>query len=235
MKSRLFLVLAFCLFSIQLFAQAENHKGKRLSVGLSVGPAIDWISPNIDEYDGVGPIVGLRYGIPVDINLTHESNYYFSTGILFQHTGGKLSFPSRFLPDLDSLDVSIQRKYSSIFLAIPTGIKLKTPSFNNFVFAGNFGLLHGFKLNSKKQDKYEVNGLDHKDNKKSEFEGASFFKESIYVGIGLEYIIKDDFRASFFFNYSYSFTNYFNKKAVATDKRIKGNHNGIEFVFGIFF
>lgn len=231
MNRKVLLLLAFCFFSFHLLAQVENHKGRRLSVGVCVGPAADWLAPNSEGYEKKGSVGGIRYGVLLDVNLSHQSNYYFSTGILFQHLGGKLIVPFK------SGDSLVQRKYTAVFLAIPTGLKFKTPSFNNFVFAVNFGLFHGFNLNSKKIDIYETNGQETKEKGKSDYKEVAFFEEAVYGGVGVEYVIKEDFRVSFYINYSYTFTNYFNKKSesIVDNKRLKGNHNGIEFVIGAFF
>ncbi len=83
-----------------------------------------------------------------------------------------------------------------------------------------------------------VGDVEQKDQKKTKFENNSFFKESLYVGMGVEYIIQDNFRANFMINYSYSFTNYYNRKILNyfdEKERMKGNLGAVEFVFGIFF
>jgi hypothetical protein len=232
MKKQLFAMLLLLFLAINVMAQS-----RRVSIGITVGPSIDWLTPKNDQYNGGGIIAGLRYGIPVNINLTEDENYYFSTGILFQHTGGKLEYKGT-LTAYPNEEASFTRKYNSIFLVIPTAITLKTPSFGNFVIVGNFGLLHGFALSSKKYDKVKVGDVEQNDQKKTKFENNSFFKEALYVGLGTEYIIQDNFRASFMINYSYSFTNYYNKKAMNyfdEKERMKGNLGAVEFVFGIFF
>ncbi|MDL2297340.1 PorT family protein [Bacteroidales bacterium OttesenSCG-928-B11] len=224
------LIVCLILSSISLLAQ----DGKRVNIGLSIGPSIDWISPKTDNYERDGIGIGLRYGVPVDINFTHGSNYYFSTGIKFEHIGGKMNFPFIY----NEKEVALNRKYTAMFLSIPTGIKLKTPTFGSMVFAGNFGFLHGLKLNGKFIDTWvDENGNNVMQNKKEEYENCAFFKESIYVGLGAEYIIQEDFRASFYINYAYTITNFFNKKAInpTTNLREKGNPGAVEFVFGIHF
>lgn len=229
MKKNL-LVALFLVMAGALFAQS----GKRVAIGLSVGPSIEWISPKTEGYVGNGVIAGFKYGVPVDINFTKANNYYFSTGIKFEHTGGKLSFPFTY----EGKEVALNRKYTAMFLSIPTGIKLKTPTFGSMVFGGNFGFLHGFKLNGKHIDTWvDENGNNVQQDKKAEYKNCAFFKESIYVGLGAEYIIQEDFRASFYINYAYTITNYFNKKAInpINSLREKGNPGSVEFVFGIHF
>jgi len=181
--------------------------------------------------------MGICYGIPLDINLTKDENYYFTTGLKMEHVGGKLKYEG-IHPGYPEENAHYTIKYNAIFLSIPTGIKLKTPSFNNFVIAGHFGLSHAVGLSNKKMERVEVAGIEQKDQKKTKYDGGSFFKESLFAGIGLEYIINDKCRASFMANYSYSFTNYHNRNAFSLfdpSERLKGNLNTVEFAFGIFF
>ncbi len=234
---KLYLTIFLIIFGASLWAQSTNPAGRRVTVGLSFGPSIDWLTPKIENYDGGGIKIGVKYGIPVDINFTKQANYYFSTGLFFSHNGGKLKFMD-YTTILDSTNlVSMNRSYSATYLIIPTGIKLKTPSFKNFVIAGNFGLSHGFLLKGKKLDKYKIGDDDMGDLKKENYKELLFFKETIYVGVGVEYIIKDDFRANFFINYNYTLTNFFSGKAFNEYYKIKekGNLGSVDFVFGVTF
>ena len=228
MKKNIFAILLLMLFATTVMAQSES---KKVNVGITVGPTIDWISVKTAGYTKGGALIGICYGVPLDVNLTGDENYYFSTGIKMEHVGGKLKYK-----DVQEGDVT--RKYNAIFLSIPTGIKLKTPSFSDFVIAGHFGLSHAVALSSKKMDRIKVSDIEEKTLKKTKYEEGLFFKESLYAGIGLEYIIKNNSRASFMVNYSYAFTNYHNRKALSyfdNNERLKGNLNTVEFVFGIFF
>ena len=230
MKKGIFTILCLTLLVANVAAQS-----KKVNIGITAGPSIDWLSSQNDQYDKGGVIVGLRYGIPLDINLTKDENYYFSTGVKVEHTGGKVKYTGR-NDAFQGKDVFITTKYSAIFLSVPTGIKLKTPSFNNFVIAGNVGLSHAFALNSKKFDRIKDGNKEFKE--KTKYEGHSFFKESLYAGLGLEYIIKENLRASFMVNYSYTFTNYHNKNILNEfnpKERLKGNLGVVDFMFGIFF
>ena len=235
---KLYLTIFLIIFGAALWAQSTNPAGRRVTVGLSFGPSIDWLSPKTDNYQGDGIKIGVKYGIPVDINFTKQANYYFSTGLFFSHNGGKLKFMDNTILDSNTYSVLMNRSYSATYLIIPTGIKLKTPSFKNFVFAGNFGLSHGFLLKGKKLDQCKIGDRDIVDPKKVNYKELLFFKESVYVGVGVEYIIKDDFRANFFINYNYTFTNFFSGKALNEyygNIKEKGNLGSIDFVFGVTF
>lgn len=232
MKKKIFAIL--CCLSVLVFS-ASAQSGKRVAVGITVGPSIEWMSPKTENYNGAGTIAGLRYGVPVDINFTADEYYYFTTGVMFSHAGGKLNFTT-YSPEDDTRLVDMTRKYTSIYLSIPTGIKLKTPNFGNLVFVGNFGFYHGFNLSSKKVDSYIDGNLSSGKGKKGPYEEAAIFKESIYVGLGADYLIMDNFKANLMINYSYTFTNYFTKKSLTYDNnREKANLGSVEFILGFFF
>ena len=89
-------ILCFCVIGQNVLAQQKlgshnSGQGKRVSLGISVGSGMDWLVPRSDSLvmQQAGPIATLRYGIPVDINFTKANNYYLTTGIYFQHLGGK--------------------------------------------------------------------------------------------------------------------------------------------------
>jgi hypothetical protein len=247
MKKNL-LILTFIVLCTTAFAQTTETSeipittGKRVSIGISIGPSMDWFAPRTDGYEKDGTMLGFRYGIPLDINLTKSTNFYFSTGIKFAHTGGMLRFNDVFIIDENNIFEAIRhRKYNAMYVALPTGVKLKTPTFNNFVIGGHLGLEHGISLSSKKLDELDVTILDTKltakDEKKSKYTDGYMFRESLYAGLGLEYIIKDSFRVNFYVNYNYTLNNFFKKGSVNEVSRYqeKANLHGVEFLLGFSF
>ena len=126
---------------------------------------------------------------------------------MFHHLGGKLKF--NLYDDNSPTDsVVTNRLYRSIFLTIPTGVKLKTPQFKNFVFGVNFGLYHSFLLSAKSYDKYSIGNTDIKKTNSPYVNQMAIFREAGYLGIGGEYIIKGEFRVFMYVNYAYSFNQF---------------------------
>ncbi len=236
MKKRIILFFALLFFTTGLiFAQENNFtaiefspEGKRVKVGLVVGTGVDWFMPKNLKFEREGASMNFQVGIPIDINLTKESYYYFTTGLIFQHLGGKMKFESDLI---EPTPIVTKRYYPSMYLTIPTGIKLKTPQFKKFVFGVNFGLYHSFLLSAKVKDKYRYNDKDYITEQKSTKEMA-IFKEAAYIGIGGEFIIKNDFRAFLFVNYVYSFTNSFSRSNMENEK---GNLSSVEILLGVNF
>ena len=215
----------------------DNNFGKRVTLGLAFGIGPNWLNPRSDSLERDGTTAMLKYGIPVDINFTTKENYYFSTGIFFQHGGGKFKFEG--IPfEGDSLIQPLTRKYSAIYVSIPTGIKLKTPNIKGFVVGGNFGLLHSFRLTAKAQDTYMQKGEKQKTQKFMYKDETFVFRESGYIGLGLEYVIQDACRIYFYANYVHSFTNFFNAQKShhpITNEANKATNGGIEFQIGLCF
>jgi len=205
--------------------------GKRVILGLMVGSGADWITPRNEKFTTNGGYANLSYGIPVDINFTTGQYYYFSTGVMFHHLGGKLKF--NLYDDNSPTDsVVTNRLYRSIYLTIPTGVKLKTPQFKNFVFGVNFGLYHSFLLSAKSIDKYSIGNTDHKTTNSPYVKQMAIFREAGYLGIGGEYIIKGEFRTFVYINYAYTFTNFFSRNNILKEK---GNVNSVEVILGFSF
>ena len=209
--------------------------GKRITLGVSFGVGPGMLNPRTDSVNRAGVVVTMRYGIPLDINFTTKNNYYFTTGVFFSHSGGRL----RFVDDIEEVGVvETMRKYNAIYLTIPTGIKLKTPSMKGFVVAAKFGLYHSFRLTAKAFDQYELEDRKVTTDKYMYKEQTALFSEAGFIGLGMEYVIKDDFRAFFYVSYAHTFINFFGKKAEAnflSGRDMRATAGNIEFMVGICF
>lgn len=216
---------------------AYTGNGRRVTLGVSFGMGMDWLNPQADELQRNGTIFGMKYGIPVDINFTEKDNYYFTTGVFFNHSGGKLKFKTIFEQENEQL-LPTERRFRSIYITIPTGIKLKTPSMSNFVIATNFGLYHSLRLSANASDKYIENNEPKELKKYVYTDETALFREAAYIGLGLEYIIKEDFRVYLYAIYAHTFTNFFNpskSKNLATGDKDRANLGNLEFQLGLSF
>lgn len=189
--------------------------GSRVNFGVTFAPTIDWMYDHTVGYEKNGVIMGMRYGLNLNINLTHGKNFYFSTGIFAEHCGGKMKFLDKIPISSYIMDSTLtQRTYRSIYLSIPTGVTMKTNSINNFYVCGNVGLMHGFNLNASNTDSYYFDE-ELWSRQKVSSEEAALFKESFYVGVGFEYAVTPTMRAGVMINYAQSFTNYFKGRGKA--------------------
>lgn len=242
-------MLAFLSLSAQDYEyttkakHTPNNFGKRYCVGVIFGPGIDWLQPKTIDYTRDKTVFNFRAGVTLDINFTHDTYYYFTTGVLFNYDGGRMQFKDYATIDSTFTLAHINRKYQAYYLTIPTGIKLKTPNFGNFVIAANFGLYHSFLLSSSLKDKISIEAAGEiVDIDPSRIGHAKtkplWIREAVYAGLGLEYIIRDNFRAFFYTNFSHTFTNFFNGKKCANthsgEKEI-AKLNSVEFIVGLNF
>ena len=132
--------------------------GARVNFGVTYAPTISWMYEHTAGYQKDGVVMGMRYGVNLNINLTKRKNFYFSTGLFGEHCGGKMEFydnvPVGPLGVADS--ILTHRTYRSIYLTIPTMITMKTNSINNFFVCGNLGLMHSFNLKATNTDSYHL-------------------------------------------------------------------------------
>lgn len=209
--------------------------GKRVTLGVAFGIGPGWLNPRTDSVNRAGTVNTMRYGIPLDINFTTKNNYYFTTGVFFSHAGGKL----RFVDDIENVGIlETVRKYNAIYLSLPTGIKLKTPSMKGFVVAAQFGFLHSFRLTAKASDSYETFEEKVTTDKYMYTKETAWFREAGFIGLGVEYVIKDDFRVYLYATYDHTFLNFFSKKAepnLLSEKAMRATTGNVEFMVGICF
>lgn len=233
------------------YNEADAH---RVVVGLTVGPTINWMNwknhnaaPEGYERSHKGAVyMGARYGINVDVDLNMKKNFFFSTGFLVEHTGSSLLFED----NVNILGVvqprQMDREYKSIYLTIPTAVTLRTPSFSNFIICGNIGFYHSFNVYARYRSSFEmVPGLNdeekeiinHVSTDWTKDTEVALFKESVFAGLGFEYVIHNNFKAKFMINYAQSLNNYFKSSATNSYTGVKEEAaiGTVEFLFGIYF
>lgn len=191
----------------------DNGEGKRINVGLSFAQTINWMLPNTKNKNDLkrdGITTGFRLGIPVNINLNKGKNYYILTGLFYEQIGGKLTFRGQ-LPDIfhDDTAARCYRRYEANYLTIPVGITLKSKSIHNFYICGNVGFYNSFRMKSYNYDSYLINDELWTRGKALSKKGeVAIFRESVFVGLGIEYSITQNFRTGIYVNYSHTLTNY---------------------------
>lgn len=234
MKKRMLLLAVMVCASVMILdAQNDNVNGNknarmsstyikdpcnggRINFGITFGQAFDWMYDHTEGYEKNGIVIGLRYGLNLNINLTKKKSFYFSTGIFVEHRGGKMEF-------LDNIPIGnyfiaenthTQRTYRATYLTIPTMITLKTGSINNFFICGNAGLFHSFNLKASNIDSYLI-GDETWSRQRVPSDEAALLRESFIVGLGFEYSVTRNMRAGLTINYIQGITNYFKGKGMA--------------------
>jgi hypothetical protein len=239
------IIIAYFFCTNVLFAQEDRPR--RVEIGLIAGPTIDWCVTNTPNYKTTGVKGGGVYGLNVDISLVQtSSNYYFSTGVNARHLRYGLEYKDNYVffddvtNKMDTMyTVGIGSTFNTIYVTLPTAIKLKTNNFGRFVIFGLIGLEHGIAVSSKSTD--EITNLDGTKKKMKEkvnhYKHTAVIKESLYVVLGTEFIIQDHTKATFGIGYDIGFNNVFRKKYVNSISNLSVNARAhrIEFQFGIIF
>jgi hypothetical protein len=113
-----------------------------LRFGIYASPVLCWFNTDIDEVKNQGARAGFIFGVSAEKYLT--GNWYFNPGIAFINSSGRLKCtePSTFrFPDHTSVvGAGDPVVYRIQYLAIPTGIKIKTSDVGYLTYFAEFGL-----------------------------------------------------------------------------------------------
>lgn len=234
----------------------NDLEGRRVVAGITFGPTFNWMNWKNHKAAPEGywrstpaTRVGLRYGLNLDVDLTKEKHYFVSTGILVEHTSGSLEFEDQIIFMNENHIRKINRTYNSIYLTIPTAITLKTPSFSNFIICGNLGFYHSFNVYARYQSRFEIDPslpaevekekayINHVTTDWIQDKEVAIFKESVFAGLGVEYVIKNNLKAKLYINYAQSLNNYFSKNATNgyTGVKEKASIGTVEILLGLSF
>ncbi len=227
--------------------EKDDGNGAKLNLGICFAPSFDWMYPATEGYKRNGATFHFHTGVKLNINLTQRKNFYVTTGILYERLGGKLTYVDNVeIPGLIITEGNaINRTYTNQYMTIPLGVTLKTNTNHNIAFCGNVGLYNSFLIGATNRDGYFFmsgeSGHEPElwERQKSKYEECALIKEAIYGGIGLEYAITRNSRASFYINYAHTLTNFFkgNGQAVntMTGNELKAKMGYVELVLGLNF
>lgn len=250
-----FLFFLLLLASLSIFAQEKpSRKGKkphisqtnnlherpRMLIGtISVAPTCEWLMPLSDCIESYSPKMGTRYGITLDINISQKNrsdNFYFMVGAMAKNSHYNIVSTEEYTIQDSSYICNAQQHFSAMHLVIPTGIRFRTTPKNSCVFAGNIGIYNQLYLTGKRYDEFVFDEnyiLKTKETSNTDFVRIS---ESIFAGVGFEYIFHKHCRLSFYANYVCTLPPFFNKAATNFEgKQKKAFSHSIEFSLGFGF
>lgn len=253
---KFFLFLFLLLASLSIFAQEKpSRKGKKPNVShsnnlperprmligtISVAPTCEWLMPLSDCIESYSPKMGIRYGITLDINISQKNrsdNFYFMVGAMAKNSQYTILSAEKYnIQDSAYICNDAQLHFSAMHLVIPTGIRFRTTPKNSCVFAGNIGIYNQIFLTGKRYDEFVFDEnyiLKTKETRNTDFVRIS---ESIFAGVGFEYIFHKHCRLSFYANYVCTLPTFFNKTAINFEERQKkAFSHSIEFSLGFGF
>ena len=220
-QSMLFFIL-LALSEIGVFAKAgsgaNGFLGDKTRLGINFNPIISFARAPGAQTDNKGARGGFQAGLQVDRYFA--TNYGFSTGIYFDYLGVNLNYN---LPDTFGNARPLNHKYTTQFLELPLGLKLRTNEFKKITAYGELGLTPMFLLSAR--GNYN-NDFDDSTKTQIKVYGSrvNFFNLATHVGAGIEYNIsgKTSFIAGVIFKYA-----FFNHVKDSTSKDYKGKATGL--------
>jgi len=215
MREKIFVLFVFLCLIVDS-SEAQSEKGNRFSFLMS--PQLSWVKSDHNAVTSNGNIFGFDFGILYD--RFFDKNYAFTTGVVINSGGGKLTYrdtvPANIGGEIvDIVDLDYKLKY----LEIPVGLKLMTNDFRRTRYYGEMGLYMAFNIKAR-----DGNG-------KALGEEVKLFDSGYHLGGGMEYSLGGSTFLMFGIRYSAGFNDITSNDAIDD----KTNLQRMEFRFGIIF
>lgn len=215
---------------ILLFTYAAKAQYPPYSFGLKASPQISWIKPNVDTYEGAGAKIGFAWGFIAEFNFS--GNHSIGTGFNMLFNGGKLKFPAVQNGDTGTMI----RDYAFKYLEIPLSLKMRTNDINGLRYFGRIGLGTALKIGAKNTDEFTPEGGTAITGKKTNYNDAALIRESLMVGVGAEYEIKEGPKLGVELTFNNGLTNILKgKNTLDTSIKEKATSNFFELAFSVIF
>lgn len=220
------------LLALLLSGSALRSQYKPVRLGLQVSPNISWMSPKTQYYESDGISGGVTIGLISDFYFSER--YAFSSGVNFAFLNGKIKYPEL----VDSTTGTMNRKYNIIYLEIPTLIKMETKRFGSVSLYGQIGFSTGFRLTATTRDDFEPDETqlhDYGTVKNDAGDNTSLIRESVVIGLGLQYHLDESSAIIAGFTYSNALNNVLNGYNNKTGLNEKALLNMLELKLGFIF
>lgn len=213
MKKLISLTILFTGISFSVFAQ--------IKLGIKISPQITYFNSESKNISTNGASINMPYGLMVDYHFTE--NYAVATEFSIASYSGNVTAKNVtaerggvFFP---SQDVSYD--YTARYISIPILLKMRTKEIGYFRYFAEFGLDNNFLIKSAADVSCSAFSLDNVNVNKPDKEDAfsissfrkldddiSFFRESLIVGIGLQYNVFGNTLLTGGLRYNNSFTSF---------------------------
>ena len=214
MKKYLLILFVLCVF-ISTKAQndlaskgesASGLLGEKTRLGINFNPLFSWSRTPGAQTDNKGVRMGFQVGLQVDYYFA--KNYGLTTGLYFDYLGTNLNY---ILAKNDSLgnpvNFQYDHKYTSQFLEIPLGLKLRTNEFKRITVYGELGVSTMFLVSARATYNNDFDGVK-KDQVKVYGTRVNFFDVAASGGAGIEYNIAGKTSLVAGVVYKYAFLNH---------------------------
>jgi hypothetical protein len=233
MKKVSLLLCFFSGLSMISFAQEEpSDDYKPFRFGLAVQPNISWMKVESDGMESGSPTIKFSYGLLAEF--AFSKNYSIATGLQIMTTGGGVNYKKtvyfedgrRFSGN--EVFMMDKRVYSTQYINIPVGLKMKTNEIGYLTYFGTFGLDVGFKTKATGNDYGTPNisitpippAIQNANVKHDVSKDVNFFRLALNLGGGVEYGLSGNTSLIASINYSNGFVNVLKSKS---DQMIQGN------------
>jgi opacity protein-like surface antigen len=227
-KSLLYLLCAL-LISTVLKAQDLDTP---FQFGFKIAPNLGWLKPDVEGYSRDGISAGFSWGFVADYSLSQT--YAIGSGFSITANAGKLKYPYQ----EDSLVGNISRKYKIRSVEIPLVLKMKTKEIGYFTYYGMIGFGTSFNLTAKAEDEFNATTpyavtIHHEPDIKSKI---NFLRESLIVGLGVQYNISGDTQLFGGLTFNNGFTNILKEHNPVNRKLAESAFsNYLELNLGVLF
>lgn len=231
---RIIFLFVFCIITVLASAQ-----DRPFNFGLHGLTNISWVKSDVDKavYKSDGATMHMGYG--AEFNYFFIKNLGIGTGIDVVYTGGKLKYADKYPTSTDSTGI-LSRKYRLQYLTIPIVLIGTTGDMmGDFSIYAKFGLGSSFKLRARANDEFAADYLNGQkmivDNNNIS-KDVSFIRESMIIGLGGTYRIKDIISVNLGLTYNNGFTDILTGKNKANpDIKENAKLNYFEVSLGLLF
>lgn len=202
-----------------------NAQDKKVALGLSLNPSLNWFKTNSSGLSANGNRFGFNYGLISDF--AFGENYAFSTGLFINNGGGKVISKYK----IDSLSYSIENDMKIQSVRIPLGLKMMTKEIGYFRYYGQFGFNLDYVINATTTTR--VNGGP--DESDVDIRGEiTPLNLSLSLGLGFMYNLSGTTNFIVGVSFSNGFIDVFDEKS-GNGEELKANANQIALNLGVLF
>jgi hypothetical protein len=213
MKKYLLILFVLGVF-ITSYAQEATSKGEsaagllgeKTRLGINFNPLFSWARTPGAQTDNKGVRMGFQVGLQVDYYFA--KNYGLTTGLYFDYLGTNVNYT---LSKNDSIGNPINNlyvhKYTTQFLEVPFGLKLRTNEFKRITIYGELGVASMFLVSARATYNNDFDGVK-KDQIKVYGTRVNFFDVAASGGAGIEYNIAGKTSLVAGVVYKYAFLNH---------------------------
>ncbi|MEI6312260.1 MAG: porin family protein [Bacteroidota bacterium] len=191
---------------------ATGLLGEKTRLGINFNPLLSWSRTPGIEADNKGVRMGFQFGLQLDYYFA--KNYGLTTGLYFDYLGTNINYTltqydtSKPLPVLyETKTTNYLHKYTSQYIELPIGIKLRTNEFKRITVYGELGASMMVLVSARGTLINDFDGVK-KDQVKVYNTRVNVFDMAASGGAGIEYNIAGKTSIVAGLVYKYAFLNH---------------------------